>query len=126
MPNDIRRDLGATGEQLAADHLTRRGLTILDRNFRTRYGELDIVAYDEHTTVFCEVKSRKARGMEAARDPLESVHPQKRRQVRQMAGIWLATRQDRPRTRELRFDVVGITLAPDGTLLRLDHIEAAF
>lgn len=124
MSDDRRRQLGDTGEQLAAEHLNRRGFQILDRNFRTRWGELDIVACDGRTIVFCEVKTRVARG--AGRDPLESVHPRKRAQVRRMAGRWLAERHDRPRASDLRFDAIGITLGADGQLIRLDHLEAAF
>jgi putative endonuclease len=124
MSDDRRRQLGDTGEQLAAEHLNHRGFQILDRNFRTRWGELDIVACDGRTIVFCEVKTRVA--SRAGLDPLESVHPRKRAQVRRMAGRWLAERNDRPRADELRFDAIGITLGSDGRLIRLDHLEAAF
>lgn len=123
MPTDRRRQLGATGEQLAAEHLTRLGFRILDRNYRTRWGELDIVACDEQQIVFCEVKCRVAN--RAGRDPLESVHDSKRVQVRRLAGRWLSERPH-PHVRDLRFDAIGVTLAPDGRLLRLDHLEAAF
>jgi putative endonuclease len=123
MPTDRRRQLGDTGEQLAADHLAHRGFQILDRNYRTRWGELDIVACDGRQIVFCEVKCRIAN--RAGRDPLESVHPSKRAQVRRMAGRWLIEREH-PHVRDLRFDAIGVTLAPDGKLLRLDHLEAAF
>jgi putative endonuclease len=125
MSDDQRRQLGATGEQLAADHLERLGLQIVDRNYRTRFGELDIVALDGTARiVFCEVKTRVAYG--TARDPLESLHPQKQAQVRQIARRWLAERHDRPRARDLRFDAIGITLDRRGRLLRLDHLEGAF
>jgi putative endonuclease len=123
MPTDRRRRIGATGERLAAEHLARCGLTILDRNYRTRWGELDIVACDERSIVFCEVKCRIVN--RSGRDPLESVHPSKRAQVRRMAAQWLSER-DHPRVDDLRFDAIGITVADDGRLLRLDHIEAAF
>ena len=123
MADDRRRRLGNTGEQLAADHLIRRGFQILDRNYRTRWGELDIIACDGRQIVFCEVKCRVAN--RAGRDPLESVHQAKRAQVRRMAGRWLIER-DHPRVRDLRFDAIGVTLSPDGKLLRLDHLEAAF
>lgn len=123
MPTDRRRQLGAAGEQLAADHLTRRGFQILDRNYRTRWGELDIVACDKRLIVFCEVKCRIAN--RAGRDPLESVHASKQAQVRRMAGRWLIEREH-PHVMDLRFDAIGVTLSPDGRLLRLDHLEAAF
>jgi putative endonuclease len=124
MPDNRRRQVGDAGEQLAADHLVRRGFQILDRNYRTRWGELDIVASNERTIVFCEVKTRIA--TRAGRDPLESVHPRKRAQVRRMAGRWLADRSDHPRVSDLRFDAIGVTLSAEGRLLRLDHVEAAF
>jgi putative endonuclease len=125
MPEDTRRHLGAAGEQLAAEHLQRRGYAIVERNFRTRWGELDIVACDGRTLVFCEVKARReARGGTA--DPLESVRRGKRNQVRKMAGRWLIERIDRPRVDELRFDAIGVTFDQAGRLVRLDHVEGAF
>ena len=59
--SDPRRALGAAGERLARTHLEARGLTVLDTNFRTRHGELDIVAADARCLVFCEVKTRIGR-----------------------------------------------------------------
>lgn len=123
MPTDRRRRLGATGEQIAADHLIRRGFQILDRNYRTRWGELDIIACDARQIVFCEVKCRVAN--RAGRNPLESVHSSKRAQVRRLAARWLHE-CDHPAVRDLRFDAIGVTLSHDGRLLRLDHVEAAF
>lgn len=124
MTDDRRRELGATGEQVATDHLVRRGCQILERNFRTRWGELDVIAFDGRAIVFVEVKTRIV--TVANRDPLESVHARKRQQIRRMAGQWLRERSDRPRATELRFDAIGITLDRSGELLRLDHVEAAF
>jgi putative endonuclease len=124
MSSDRRALLGARGEQLAAEHLARRGLRIIERNFRTRFGELDVIAGSPAVLVFCEVKTRIARG--DGRDPLESVHPHKRGQVRRIAARWLAERPDHPRARELRFDAIGVTLDREGRLVRLDHVEGAF
>jgi putative endonuclease len=53
--SDPRHRIGELGEQLAAEHLARRGYRIVERNYRTRWGELDIVACDESTLTFCEV-----------------------------------------------------------------------
>lgn len=126
-----RAGLGAAGEQLAADHLVRRGFEIVERNFRTRWGELDIVAVNDRTLVFCEVKTRvvrpRASGTDpVGRDPLESVHLRKQARVRRMAARWLNERRDRPRADELRFDAIGIVVDATGALLRLDHLEGAF
>src|SRR5256714_7388700 len=89
-----RPELGRLGEQLAAEHLIRRGFQIVERNYRTRWGELDIVAYDGRTLAFCEVKTRRLRS--PGRNPLESVHTLKRSKVRKMAGRWLIERTERP------------------------------
>jgi putative endonuclease len=124
MTTSRRRELGALGEQLAAEHLDRLDLRILDRNFRTRWGELDIVACDSRTIVFCEVKTRVASRTD--RTPPESIPTRKRAQVRRIAAQWLAQRQEHPRVENLRFDAIGVTLDRNGGLLRLEHVEAAF
>jgi putative endonuclease len=123
MANDLRRQFGATGEQLAAEHLQRRGFTIVERNYRTRWGELDIVASNGGTLVFCEVRSRV--GAEAGL-ALESVGPRKRAQVRKLAFRWLSERTSRPHAPNLRFDVIGVTLDRSGGLMALEHLEGAF
>lgn len=129
--NEHRRRLGQVGEQLAADHLTRCGFQILERNFRTRWGELDIVAYDGRTLVFCEVKTRRVparggRGPQLWLAPVESVGPRKRAQVRKMAGRWLSERRDHPYAALLRFDAIGIRLDDADKLVGLEHLEDAF
>jgi putative endonuclease len=124
MSTDQRRGLGATGEQLAVDHLVRLGFAILERNYRTRFGELDVVAFGDRRLVFCEVKTRLAPSR--SRNPLESVHARKRAQVRRIAGLWLAARPGHPYAQELRFDAIGVTLDRAGRLLALEHIEGAF
>ena len=124
VPRDLRPELGRLGEQLAAEHLVRRGFQIVERNYRTRWGELDIVAFDGHTLAFCEVKTRRL--SRPGRTPLESVHARKRSQVRKMAGRWLTDRTDRPYADNLRFDAIGVTFDPSGRLVSLEHLEGAF
>ena len=123
MSSDPRHQLGALGERLAAEHLLRRGFTILERNYRTRWGELDIVAYDGVTLAFVEVKTRRGA---AGRTPFESLHARKRDQVRRMAASWLNQRADRPFARALRFDAIAVTFDPSGRLLSLEHLEGTF
>jgi putative endonuclease len=123
---DPRRRLGQHGEALAAEHLIRRGYRILDRNYRLASGELDLVAADARTIVFCEVKTRRVAPGAPAVDPLQSVHPRKQQKVRRLAARWLAEHADRPRVAELRFDAIGVVLDPGGRLLALDHLEGAF
>ena len=80
MPTDLRHHLGCIGEDLALAHLERLGYTLVARNHRTRYGELDLVVFDGTTLVFVEVKTRRATG--SGRGPLEALHERKQRQVR--------------------------------------------
>lgn len=125
---DPRRRLGALGERLATAHLEAAGYTIVERNFRTRHGELDLVATDRRCLVFCEVKTRIARGPPGPFGPFVSVGTAKRRRVRAMAREWLAAGhgRDARSSDELRFDAIGVQLAADGRLLCLEHLEGAF
>jgi putative endonuclease len=131
--SDPRRILGAEGERLARCHLEARGLAVLDANFRTRHGELDIVAADERCLVFCEVKTRVRRRPPTesdARDelgPLAAIGSRKQRKLRLLAREWLAERGTEVAWRpSLRFDAIGVELDRSGRLLRLDHLEDAF
>ena len=124
MPPDPRRHLGQLGEQLAAEHLVRRGFEIVERNYRTRWGELDIIAFDGRILAFCEVKTRRSCG--DRRRTFDALHQPKRNRVRKMAGAWLIDRTDRPHADELRFDAIGVTFTTDGRLLAIDHLEGAF
>ncbi|MFZ0043645.1 MAG: YraN family protein [Solirubrobacteraceae bacterium] len=124
MDHDPRHRLGEAGEQLAAGHLRRLGYEIVERNYRTRWGELDIVATRGGTLVFVEVKTRRAGG--SAGGPFEAVGPGKQSRVRKMAGGWLAQRRDRAYAAQLRFDVIGVTVDGRGRLTSLEHLEGAF
>jgi putative endonuclease len=124
---DPRRRLGALGEQLARRHLEARGMTVLTANFRTRHGELDLVAADERVLVFCEVKTRVVGSSGDGLGPLDGIGPRKRARVRSMAREWLAARDPaEPWRAEVRFDAIGIELDPRGRLVSLEHLEGAF
>ena len=121
---DRNQQLGALGERLAGDHLVRRGFRIVERNFRTRFGELDIVAFDGRVLAFCEVKTRRMRPGQVS--PFDAIRALKRTQVRRMAAVWLNARSDRPYAQELRFDAIGVTFDLSGRLLSIEHLEGAF
>lgn len=125
---DSRRALGELGEQIARKHLVRAGYEILATNFRTRFGELDLVAADSRCLVFLEVKTRIAGTRRGPAGPLDAIGPRKRAQVRAMAREWLASSgaAGRPRRKELRFDAIGILMTRNGRLVSLDHLEDAF
>jgi putative endonuclease len=121
---DPRHRLGALGERLAAEHLVRRGFAIVERNYRTRWGELDIVAFDGRTLAFCEVKTRRL--ADGERTPFEAIRGRKRLRIRKMAGSWLRQRTDRPFAPALRFDAIGVTFDRGGRLVSIEHLEGAF
>jgi putative endonuclease len=102
-----RAEIGALGERLATDHLTGLGLQILARNWRCRYGELDVIVLDPiaDTVVFVEVKTRTGDGFGGL---AQAVTAQKARRLRRLAAIWLAT-QDR-RWAAVRIDVIGVRI----------------
>jgi putative endonuclease len=118
---DLRHRLGRAGEDAAAAHLERLGYGIVARNHHTRFGEIDLIACDGATLVFCEVKARRTGGA-----PWEALGARKQRQVRRMAAAWLAETSDRPRSCELRFDAIAVTFDPHGRLASLEHLEGAF
>jgi putative endonuclease len=99
---DQPRRLGDAAEDVAANHLTRLGFRIVARNFRTRGGEIDLVARDGSTLCFVEVRSRKDTQHGA---PEETVTPVKQRRVLVAARAWLAKH---PTNDPCRFDVVAI------------------
>jgi putative endonuclease len=120
-PIDPRRDLGRRGEDLAAEHLTDLGLVVLERNWRCREGELDIIATDGIGRVyFCEVKTRSGEGYGI---PAESVTRGKRRKIRRLATLWLSTHLSD--WRPTQFDVIAV-LWPPGGEPRITYLPGAF
>jgi putative endonuclease len=117
---DTRRVLGDSGEDLAAALYRRQGFAIVDRNYRCRIGELDIVARRGSLLVFCEVKTRST---DRWGDPSEAVGPVKQGRLRRLAGLWLATH--RVRAEEIRFDVVTVS-ALAGAPPRVTQLADAF
>jgi putative endonuclease len=115
-----RRRTGAIAEDFVARRLADAGWEIAERNARTRYGELDIVARDGDALVFCEVKTRRGVGYG---HPVEAVTRPKQRRLRTLAHRWLAAHDEH--APELRFDVVGVLVRPDRPAL-VTHLRAAF
>ena len=95
--------LGRRGEDFAAAHLHDLGLVILERNYRSRAGEVDIIARDGDVLVVCEVKTRST---ELFGHPLAAVDHRKLRRMRRVAMDWVRERGVRPVS--VRFDVIGI------------------
>ncbi|QZY18374.1 YraN family protein [Streptomyces decoyicus] len=105
-----RRALGRYGEDLAARRLIEAGMRILDRNWRCRDGEIDIVAADGDALVVCEVKTRRAGWYE---HPMAAVRPEKTARLRLLAERWLE-RHGGPPPGGVRIDVIGVLLPARG------------
>jgi putative endonuclease len=121
-----RRRTGEIAEDLVARRLAEVGWEIVERNARTRYGELDIVARDGATLVFIEVKGARAGTQFGPEKPILAIDGRKQRRVRRLATAWMSERRDRPPYAEIRFDAVGVTLDGHGHPIEVDHIKGAF
>lgn len=124
---DRRQTLGHRGEEIAARHLERAGWRIVERNYRVREGEIDLIAVRGATLAFCEVKTliHRSNRTHGPMNPVESVGHRKQVKVRRMARRWLASHAGSGAA-DLRLDVIGVVLSPAGELLRLEHLEGAF
>jgi putative endonuclease len=116
---DPRRNTGAAGEDAVAAWYRARGYDVVDRNWRVRDGEIDIVARGRGALVFCEVKTRRGTGYGM---PAEAVTARKQQRLRALARQWLAAHPTR--ARDLRFDVASVLPAADGWTVEV--LEAAF
>jgi putative endonuclease len=114
--------LGRYGENAAARHLTAVGLTVLDRNWRCREGELDIVALDGDTLAVCEVKTRSEHGFQT---PAEAVDPVKAERLARLAERWASERWKAPLPAGgIRIDLVSVVHGRRGAA-RVDHLPGA-
>lgn len=110
------QQLGAAGEDHAADYLQQQSWEVLDRNWRCRLGEIDIIARHDDAIVAVEVKTRRGG---SCGHPAEAVTPRKLARVRRLLATWLDTHGEH--ADELRVDVIAITRHQDGSM-DLDHL----
>ncbi|UOE45357.1 YraN family protein [Agromyces larvae] len=110
-------ELGRRGEQLAVDHLVARGMVVLDRNWRCRLGEIDIVARDGDDTVFVEVKTRTGAGYG---HPFEAITALKLARMRRLAVAWCEA--SGRAVGRIRLDAVAI-LVPGEAPALIEHLE---
>ncbi len=117
---EARLTLGAWGEDRAADYLCQQGMKIIERNFRTPVGEIDIIAKNRKFLVFVEVKTRRST---AFGTPQEAVGARKQRQIIRTAHWYL---QNNKNLRlQPRFDVIAILCQSDAAV-EVTHIQDAF
>ena len=112
--------LGRMGEQLAVEFLIRAGYTVLERNWRCRQGEIDIVAREGGTTVFVEVKTRSGVGYG---HPFEALSLTKLARLRRLAGAWCETHPEV--VGDIRIDAIAV-ISPPHESPTIEHIEAVF
>jgi putative endonuclease len=119
---ESKQQLGVRGEDLACAELERQGMQVLERNWRCRRGEIDIVAAEVGdaglTLVFCEVKCRSGLGFG---HPLEAITFTKMRTLRQLAALWM--REHRINASAIRLDAIGVVMVP-GQEPSLTHVRA--
>ena len=107
---------GREGEARAAQYLRRHGWTVLEANYRSRFGEIDLIAHKRNTVAFVEVKLRRDARFAAA---AEAVTPRKQERLRLTAQQWIAEHGD---ALDLRFDIIEIYTVSG----EINHIENAF
>jgi putative endonuclease len=121
-----RQRIGRAAEDLVATRLGAAGWEIVERNARTRYGELDIIARDGSTLVFVEVKAGRQSARLGPERPVHAIRFGKQRRIRRLATAWMSERRRLPSCEEIRFDAVGVTYDRAGRAVEYEHIEAAF
>ena len=114
---NAKDELGRTGEQIAVEYLERAGLRILDRNWRSTIGELDIVAAERRVLVVCEVKTRSGAGFGT---PLEAVTRHKQARLRRLAAQWLVAHG--VLFDEVRIDAIGVLRDSSGEF-QIEHVR---
>ncbi len=116
-----RQDLGKRGEDVALEYLLRRGMKLLERNWRSGHKELDLVMEEERFIRIVEVRSRN---FPAQIDPFESVDTAKRKKIIQAAKGFVAANRSRTKGKEVVFDVVSILF--NGELFKVEYMREAF
>jgi len=114
----VKQSLGQWGEDFAVNYFKDRDWTIVDRNYRTPFGECDLIVENNDLTALVEVKTRQTREYGP---PEASITSEKREHLRRIARHYLSERDDSP---QLRFDVLAIEFDPDDPDVR--HLEGAF
>jgi putative endonuclease len=124
--SEQRQQIGRAAEDLVARRLARSGWEILERNARTRFGELDIVALDRRTLVFVEVKAGRKDSAFGPERPILGVNHRKQQRVRRLATAWMAENRGAIRYDGIRFDAIGVTFDRNSQVIDLEHLVGAF
>jgi putative endonuclease len=121
-----RQRIGRAAEELVAGRLAASGWKIVERNARTRFGELDIVALDHRALVFVEVKAGREDSAFGPERPILGVNRRKQQRVRRLATAWMGENRGAIRYDGIRFDAIGVTFDRNGQVIDLEHLVGAF
>ena len=114
----IANPIASLGEDIAVDYLKKKGYKIIERNFRKKYEEIDIVAVYDSTLVFIEVKTRKS---DSYGTPFDGISPFK---VKHLVALAQFYKQLHPRLPDdMRIDAIGISLSFDNRVEKIEHLE---
>jgi putative endonuclease len=121
-----RQRIGRAAEDLVAGRLEAAGWDLIERNARTRHGEIDLVARDGDSLVFVEVKAGRAGSAFGPERPVHAVNRRKQLRIRRLATAWMAENRGVLRYAKIRFDAIGVTFDRDGQVVDLEHLVGAF
>ena len=127
IPDEIRKNVGRGGEDVACQYLDRKGYKVIERNYRRKWGEIDIIALKDNTVRFVEVKAVSRESLpDLSREmdyrPEELVHPTKLRKIARTAALYMEEKRD---GREYQIDVVGVIMSSKTRTARCRLIEQA-
>lgn len=114
----ITNPVGILGEDIAVDYLKKKGYKIIERNFRKKYEEIDIIAISGSTLVFIEVKTRTS---DSYGTPFEGISPFKVHHLVQLAQFYKMTHPNIPE--DMRIDAIGVIVTHDNRLEKIEHLE---
>ena len=122
---DDRRESGRTAEDAVATYLVENGFTILERNFRKRFGEIDLIAQKGSRVHFIEIKSRRT---DTGPATVESWAEEQRARFVKLAEAYLAENPELAEARnlEVSLDFVAVKLAENGSVIDIEFLEDAF
>lgn len=119
----MNRYIGSIGEELAANHIKKKGYSVLDRNYRTKLGEIDIVARKQNIVVFIEVKTRTS---DIFGRPSEAVNYKKQKTIKRLSQQYILHKKLDRNCLNYRFDIIEVEIKLTEKKYRINHIENAF
>lgn len=116
-----KKELGKIGEEFALEYFKKNGFGICERNYRTNFGEIDLIVKKKNLLVFVEVKARKSLDFG---EPIEAIDERKQEKIRFIANYYIS--KSKNKSLQVRFDVFSIILDKNNQILSWEHIPNAF